>query len=56
LDAYYLFHAARSDILARMGRAGESTVAYRRALSLAENRLEREYLERRIAGCESASL
>ena len=52
LDGYYLFHAARGDILARLGHAEESAVAYRRALELAANRMEREYLARRIASLD----
>ncbi len=48
LDRYYLFHAARADILARMLRRSESVEAYRRALALVTNGMEREYLERRL--------
>jgi RNA polymerase sigma-70 factor, ECF subfamily len=49
LDHYYLFHAARADILRRMYRHPEAIEAYRKALTLATNRLERKFLERRIA-------
>ena len=52
LDNYYLFHAARADILARMRRLKESAIAYRRALDLATNRMEQEYLARRLASLE----
>jgi RNA polymerase sigma-70 factor (ECF subfamily) len=48
LQQYYLFHSARADILRRMGRAGEAVEAYRRALALATNRVERDFLQRRI--------
>ncbi len=49
LDRYYLFHAARADILRRMGRRPEARAAYERALQLAGNLVEREYLGRRLA-------
>jgi RNA polymerase sigma-70 factor, ECF subfamily len=48
LDDYYLFHAARADILRRLVRREEALDAYRRALALATNRVERNYLTRRL--------
>jgi RNA polymerase sigma-70 factor (ECF subfamily) len=48
LDGYYLFHAARADILRRLGRRSEAADAYRRALALATNQVERSYLTRRL--------
>ncbi len=48
LDGYYLFHAARADILRRMGQHGEAGDAYQRALALATNQVERNYLTRRL--------
>ena len=48
LDSYYLFHAARADILRRLGRSPEAAEAYRRALSLTANAVERRYLRRRL--------
>lgn len=53
LDHYYLFHAARGDLLRRLGRFQEAAAAYRRAASLATNRLELGFLERRIREMES---
>jgi RNA polymerase sigma-70 factor (ECF subfamily) len=50
LDGYYLFHAARADILRRMGRFEDAGDAYRRALALVTNRVERGFLEQRLAG------
>lgn len=50
LDGYYLFHAARADILRRMGRLEDAGEAYRQALALATNRVERGFLARRLAG------
>jgi RNA polymerase sigma-70 factor (ECF subfamily) len=48
LDRYHLFHAARADLLRRLGRREESAAAYRRALELASNDVERRFLERRL--------
>ncbi|MGH9469024.1 MAG: RNA polymerase sigma factor [Terriglobia bacterium] len=48
LHEYYLFHAARADILRRLGRNGEAAEAYRHALPLTPNQIEREYLNRRL--------
>src|SRR5262249_10088235 len=49
LDQYYLFHAARADILRRMERRLEAAEAYRRAIPLATNMIEQEFLKRRLA-------
>jgi RNA polymerase sigma-70 factor, ECF subfamily len=49
LDAYHLFHATRADLLRRLERHAEAAVAYRRALELATNPVERAYLERRLS-------
>lgn len=48
LDDYYLLHAARADLLRRLGRNDAAAVAYRRALALATNEIERRYLARRL--------
>ena len=48
LDAYHLLHSARADLLRRLGRADESRAAYRRALDLAANPVERDFLARRL--------
>lgn len=48
LDQYYLYHAARADILRRLLRPAEAAEAYRHALSLATNRIEQNFLERRL--------
>ncbi|MGA8037520.1 MAG: RNA polymerase sigma factor [Candidatus Acidiferrales bacterium] len=47
LDQYYLFHAARADLLRRLKKHDEARTAYTKALELATNRVERKYLERR---------
>jgi RNA polymerase sigma-70 factor (ECF subfamily) len=48
LDGYYLFHAARADLLRRLGRMPDAAAAYRKALDLATNDVERNYLARRL--------
>jgi RNA polymerase sigma-70 factor (ECF subfamily) len=49
LDGYHLFHAARADLLRRLGRRDEAARAYGRALELATNQTERAFLTRRLA-------
>ena len=49
LDGYYLLHAERADILRRMSRFEEASEAYRRALALTTNRIEQDFLARRLA-------
>jgi RNA polymerase sigma-70 factor (ECF subfamily) len=49
LDRYHLFHAARADMLRRLGSYEAAADAYRRALALMANGVERAYLERRLA-------
>jgi RNA polymerase sigma-70 factor (ECF subfamily) len=49
LDDYHLLHAARADLLRRAGRHPEAAAAYKRALALCTNAVERRYLERRQA-------
>jgi RNA polymerase sigma-70 factor, ECF subfamily len=49
LDRYHLFHAARADLLRRLGSAAAAAESYRRALALTANGAERAYLERRLA-------
>lgn len=48
LDSYHLYHAARADLLRRLSRKEEADAAYRVALSLTANAVERRYLRRRI--------
>ena len=49
LREYHLYHAARADLLRRLGRPTEAAEAYTRALSLARNPVEQTYLRRRLA-------
>jgi RNA polymerase sigma-70 factor, ECF subfamily len=48
LEHYYLYHASRADLLRRLHRKEEATTAYRRALALATNQVEQQYLRRRL--------
>lgn len=48
LSDYYLLHAARADLLRRLGRKPEAADAYTRALRLARNPIEQSYLRRRL--------
>lgn len=50
LRQYHLFHAARADLLRRLGRKQEARQAYEAALALATNGVERNYLLRRLSG------
>lgn len=49
LDSYYLYHAARADLLRRMGLRDKALEQYQWALALTSNAVERRYLRRRIA-------
>lgn len=48
LDDYHLLHAARADMLRRLGSNTEAAESYEQALSLATNDSERRFLERRL--------
>jgi RNA polymerase sigma-70 factor (ECF subfamily) len=48
LERYHYFHAARADLLRRLGARKAADEAYERALALAGNAAERAFLERRI--------
>jgi RNA polymerase sigma-70 factor (ECF subfamily) len=50
LDSYHLLHAARADLLRRLGRNDEALAEYRRALELVTSPVERAFLEGRVAG------
>jgi RNA polymerase sigma-70 factor (ECF subfamily) len=49
LLAYPLYHAARADLLRRLGRHKDALGSYTKALDLTANRVERAYLQRRVA-------
>ncbi len=52
LDQYYLFHAARADLLRRLNRFAEAAAAYRKATALVTNPVELEFLKRRLSQME----
>lgn len=53
LGGYHLLHAARADLLRRLGRLAEAAESYRRALELATNESERRFLGRRLREVET---
>lgn len=48
LDGYHLAHAARADLLRRLGRREQAIAAYRQALALAQQGPDRQFLQRRL--------
>jgi RNA polymerase sigma-70 factor (ECF subfamily) len=48
LHAYHLAHAARADLLCRLGRIAEARAAYRRALQLTRQEPEQRFIRRRL--------
>jgi len=48
LDDYYLLHAARADMLRRLGELKSAAKSYSRALEIVTNESERRFLERRL--------
>jgi RNA polymerase sigma-70 factor (ECF subfamily) len=48
LENYHLLHAARADLLRRIGSRAEAAKSYARALALVTNDSERRFLERRL--------
>lgn len=48
LEDYHLLHAARADLLRRLGSAAEAAKSYEQALMLVTNESERLFLERRL--------
>ncbi|MGH7393847.1 MAG: RNA polymerase subunit sigma-24, partial [Candidatus Rokuibacteriota bacterium] len=53
LDRYHLLHAARADLLRRLGAPAEAAKSYARALTLVTNDAERRFLERRLREVQS---
>jgi RNA polymerase sigma-70 factor (ECF subfamily) len=49
LDGFHLWHAARADLLRRLGRDDEAARAYRTALAREPSPAERRFLARRLA-------
>jgi RNA polymerase sigma-70 factor (ECF subfamily) len=53
LDRYHLLHAARADLLRRLGHTGDAVEAYRRAHDLATNPADRRFLAGRLRTLET---
>jgi RNA polymerase sigma-70 factor (ECF subfamily) len=53
LANYHLLHAARADLLRRLGSPVEAAKSYQRALALVTNDSERRFLERRLREMQS---
>jgi RNA polymerase sigma-70 factor, ECF subfamily len=47
LERYHVFHAVRADLLRRLGRNAQAAAAYQAAIDLAQNAVERRYLQHR---------
>jgi RNA polymerase sigma-70 factor, ECF subfamily len=56
LATYPYFHSARADLLRRLGRRPAAGEAYRAALALTSNEVERAFLARRLAEVEGSAL
>ncbi|MFJ1767365.1 RNA polymerase sigma factor [Amycolatopsis sp. NPDC088138] len=54
LDGYHLLHAARADLLRRLGRTDQAATAYRRAHDLATTPADQRYLAGRIHALEKS--
>jgi RNA polymerase sigma-70 factor (ECF subfamily) len=54
LEDYHLLHAARADMLRRIGSTDEAAKSYLRALALVTNNSERRFLERRLREVQAA--
>ena len=52
LEKYHLYHAARADLLRRINRREDALAAYRKAIALAANQVEADYLRRRVAALQ----
>jgi RNA polymerase sigma-70 factor, ECF subfamily len=48
IDDYHYLHAARADLLRRLGRQDAARAAYERALALVHSDVERRFLERQL--------
>lgn len=54
LANYHLMHAARADLLRRLGSTADAAQSYERALELTNNDSERRFLERRLREVQQA--
>ena len=53
LQGYHLAHAARADLLRRLGRREQAIAAYRQALALAQQGPDRQFLQSRLDELEA---
>jgi RNA polymerase sigma-70 factor, ECF subfamily len=53
LERYHLLHAARADLLRRLGARAEAAKSYASAIALVTNEAERRFLERRLREVQS---
>lgn len=54
LAGYHLLHSVRADLLRRAGRLEEAIAAYKVAIDLVSNTVERDFLARRLAEIEES--
>jgi len=54
LEGYHLLHAARADLLRRLGSSSEAAKSYKQAITMATNDSERRFLERRLREIQTA--
>jgi RNA polymerase sigma-70 factor (ECF subfamily) len=55
LISYHLAHAARADLLRRLGQIGEARSAYEQALKLARQEPERRFLRQRLSALDAST-
>jgi RNA polymerase sigma-70 factor (ECF subfamily) len=55
LDDYHLLHAARADLLRRVGSVEEAAHNYARALALTNNESEKRFLKKQLRKLREAS-
>lgn len=53
IDTYYLYHASRGELLARIGRVAEAISSFRTALALTASAPEQRFLQKRIASLQA---
>jgi RNA polymerase sigma-70 factor (ECF subfamily) len=53
LTGYALYHAARGDLLLKLGRPAQARESLQRALECPVNGAERAYLTRKLHACEA---
>ena len=56
LGDYHLAHAARADLLTRLGRNDDARAAYTQALALVQQEPERRFLQRQLAALDAESM